>query len=94
MKSLLELLFGPHKQRSQVRVGEVTARFKVGFFAERGEFIPGANKLAVVTAVNPISHFCPQSRVDGALVFDGEIRDAAPSIKNEGRDKGAGRTGV
>jgi len=94
LKSLLELLLGPQKQRGQVWVGKITARFKVGFFTERGEFIPRANKLAVVTAVNPIPHFCSQSRIDGAFVFDGEIGDAAPCIKNEGRDKGASRAGV
>jgi hypothetical protein len=66
---------------------------QIGMGCRLREFVPGADELAVVTAVNAI----PQQRSDfdrdRALQFDGEITYATSRIEFVGCGDGAGRAG-
>ena len=51
------------------------------------EFVPRADELAVVAAVDTIAEQRSQRLIDGAVVFDRQIGNAAPCIElPRGRD--------
>ena len=59
-----------------------------------GEPIPGANILAVIAAVNSVTDRVPKLSWNWATVFNREIRDAPPGVKNIWPDDGIGRTSL
>ncbi len=73
---------------------QARARAEVGFRAGICVAVPGADKLAVVAAVDAVAHQGPELFRDRAIVLDGEIGDAAAAIHHIGCDNGAGRADV
>src|SRR3546814_10900507 len=59
-----------------------------------GELVPGACQLAVVATEDAIADQWTQGFIDAAVVFDGEVADAAPGIDTIRCDDGAGWTDV
>src|SRR3546814_3664849 len=59
-----------------------------------GELVPGACQLAVVATEDAIADQWTQGFIDAAVVFDGEVADAAPGIDTIRCDDGAGRADV
>ena len=70
------------------------ARRKLRLAAGAREFVPGADRQAIVAAVDAVAHQRPQLARDRALVLDGEIGDAAPRIEPIRRRESAGRADV
>ena len=89
-----KFLFAPAEQLDQRGAGQAVARVEVGQRAAAGEFVPGADELTVVAAIDAVADQRPQFQRDRAVVFDGEIRDAAARIQPVWRHDGAGRAGV
>ena len=59
-----------------------------------GKFVPRAYELAVVAAVDAVAYRLAKFFRDTALVFDGEVADAAARIQPVRRGDGAGRAHV
>jgi hypothetical protein len=70
------------------------ARVKISFVRGLREFVPGANQLAIVAAIDAVAEQRPQFFRDSAFEFDGEIGNAAPRIDLIRRDDGAGRADI
>ncbi len=58
------------------------------------ELVPGADRQAIVAAVDSVAHQRPQPPVDRAFVLDGEVGDAPPAIQQMRRREGVGRADV
>ena len=58
------------------------------------EFVPRANRQAIVTAIYPVAHGHAKLGIDMPLMLDGEIGDAAPRVEPVGAEKGIGRADV
>ena len=58
------------------------------------ELVPGADREAIVAAVDPVAHGLAEFGRDVALVLDGEVRDAAPGIEPVGGGERVGRADV
>ncbi len=59
-----------------------------------GEFVPRADGEAVVAAIDSVAEQGAQVRVDRAVVFDGQVRDAAAGVELVGGWEGLGRADV
>ena len=70
------------------------ARRELRFAAQLRELVPGADREAVVAAVDAVAHGAAELARDRSLVLDGEIGDAAPRIEPVGRREGRGRADV
>src|SRR3546814_765300 len=86
--------FGPGEQIDQAGLVQIVADPKVRFVMSLGELVPGAGQLAVVAAEDAIADQRTQGFIDAAVVFDGEVADAAPGIDTIRCDDGAGWTDV
>jgi len=60
----------------------------------RGEPVPGAGGEAIVAPVDPVADEGTQVFGNGALEFDGQVRDATTGIEGEGRWERVGGAGV
>jgi hypothetical protein len=58
------------------------------------EFVPGADREAIVAAIDAVANGLAEFVRDRALVFDGEIGNAASRIELVGRRKRRGRADV
>jgi hypothetical protein len=56
-------------------------------------FVPGADALTVITAVEPIANEWAKRLVDVASVLNGQIGDTTSGIQLIGPNKGLGRAG-
>ncbi len=66
-----------------------------GLLARRSrELVPGADRKAVVAAIDAVAQGFAIAVGDGPLVLDGQVRDAGPRIELEGRGEGIGRADV
>ena len=72
-------------QFGERRRAQRRARRKLRLAAGVREFVPRADRQAIVAAVDAVAHQRPQLARDRALVLDGEIGDAAPRIEPIGR---------
>ena len=64
-----------------------------GFAGGLGEAVPGASGEAVVAAVDAIAEGLAKFEGDGALVFDGEVGEAAAGVELVGGGDGLGGAG-
>src|SRR5258708_3739991 len=81
-----EFFFGPREELDERCAIERVTHREVGIVDGAGVFVPGADELAIVAAVNAVSHERAQLFRDRAVMLDGEIRDAAARIELVGRD--------
>src|SRR5690348_2282340 len=79
--ALLEVGLAPGEELDQLRAIEAVARREVRVAVGPGEAVPGADRLAVVAAVDPVADQRPQRLRDRALVLDRQVRDAAPRVE-------------
>jgi hypothetical protein len=82
------------RQIGEVRRGQILALGELRLASDLSEFVPGADREAIVAAEDPVADLGPQLCRDGALVLDGEVRDAAPGIELERGREGVRRAGV
>src|SRR5690606_14527550 len=73
---------------------EVGPRPQLHLMRRRGELVPGADREAVVAAVDAVAHGDPELMRDRALMLDIEVTEAAPRIELERRGEGVGRADV
>src|SRR5262249_10146510 len=66
----------------------------LGFAPMPSEFVPRTNRETIVAAIDAIAHEGPQIARNRALVFDGEVGNAASRIEAIGRRKCRGRTNI
>src|SRR5690625_240140 len=92
--ALQEFLFAPGEQFGQAGGVELVAGAEIGLVGAPGEFVPGADELAVVAAEDAVADRGPQLLRDGAFVFDGEVGDAAAGVEAVGRGDGPGGADV
>ena len=59
-----------------------------------GKLVPGADQLAVITAVDTVAQQRPQFQRDRAIVLDRQVGNAAARIEPVRRDDGLGRADV
>ena len=84
----------PGPQLQQRGAVQRRARVEVGKRRDLGVLVPRAHQLAVVAAVDAVAEQRPQRFGDRAVVFDGQVGDAAPRIQLVGRDDGLRRTHI
>ena len=70
------------------------ARAEVGFAGCLGKFIPRTDQLAVVAAVDAVTHRGAQILGNHPVIFDGQIRDTFARVEHPRVDERAGRTGI
>src|SRR5690349_22566644 len=58
------------------------------------ELVPGADRKAIIAAIDAVAHERAKRRVDVSFVLDREIGDAAPRVQAIGRGKGARGTNL
>src|SRR6185436_2793857 len=80
-QALVEVGLAPGEKRHQRRPVQAIPDFEVLFPGRLREAVPGTDHLAVVAAVDAIADQRPQLLGNGALVLDGEVRDAAPRVE-------------
>ena len=85
--------FIPGEELDQRCVGKPSAGPKVRLRGQLGKAVPGAGQLAVVAAVDAVADERAQGFRDAAVVFDGEIGDAAAGVEPVGRHDGPGGAG-
>ena len=85
-----KLRFAPAKQRHQLGTGQAATRVEVGQAAAPGKFVPRANQLAVVAAIDAVADQGAQFQRDRTWVFNGEVRNATARIEPVGRNNGLG----
>ena len=73
------------------RRAQIVARLQLGLACRAGELVPGADREAVVAAVDAIAHRGAELPRYVPLVLDREIRDAAPGIELVRRRERVGR---
>ena len=83
-----KFFFGPVEQGHQLLAGQAGALVKVGQGAALGEFVPGADELAVVAAVDAVADQRAQFQRNWPGVLDRQVRNAAPRVKPVRRDDG------
>ncbi|MET4576509.1 tRNA threonylcarbamoyl adenosine modification protein YjeE [Ottowia thiooxydans] len=76
-----EFGFAPGKQLHQTRARQAISGVKVRQFATAGKFIPRANALTVITAVDAVSDQRPEFFVYRAGVLNGQVRDAPSRVQ-------------
>ena len=84
----------PAEQRRKLRCVEPMPGREVRFRCWLRILVPGTEELAVIAAVDAISHRLAEFDRDRVFQLDGEIRDAAPRIKFVRADDGLRRTDV
>ena len=78
----------PHRRARQARPGAARPAPRaagVGLVRRAGEFVPRADREAIVATIDPVADQRPQLDRDHPLVLDRQIRDAAPRIEPVGR---------
>ncbi len=60
----------------------------------RGELVPGADRQAVVAAVDPVAHGLAVAPWHGAVMLDGQVGEAGARVELERRGEGLGRADV
>jgi tRNA threonylcarbamoyladenosine biosynthesis protein TsaE len=83
-----KLFFGPVKQGHELLAGQAGAFVEVGQGAALGEFVPGADELAVVAAVNAVADQRAQFERNRPGVLDRQVGNAAPRVEPVRRDDG------
>ena len=83
-----KFFFGPVEQGDELLAGQAGAFVKVGQGAALGEFIPRANQLAIVAAVNAVADQRAQLQRNRPGMLDRQVRNAAPRVKPVRRDDG------
>jgi tRNA threonylcarbamoyladenosine biosynthesis protein TsaE len=83
-----EFRFGPVEQRHQLLAGQAGAFVEVGQGAALGEFVPGADQLAVVAAVDAVADQRAQFERDRPGVLDCQVGNAAPRVQPVRRNDG------
>ena len=91
---LQKLSLGPVEERDELLAGQAGAFVKVGQGAALGEFVPRADQLAVVAAVDAVADQRPQLERNRPGMLDGEVGDAATRIQPVRRDDGPRRADV
>ncbi len=86
--ALQELDLGPVKKVLQLLAAQAIARVKVFQRATLRKLVPGADQLAVVTAINAVAHQRAQFQRNGSAVFNRQVRNAAARIQPVRRDDG------
>ena len=69
-------------------------RREVGFLSVPRELVPGAGNLAIVAAINSVSHARSQILGNDSVIFDREIGDALSCVKYPGPGKRVGRADI
>ena len=92
--ALIELGLAPGEQLEQGDVIEMMTDFKIGLAGELRVFVPGANQLAVITAVNAVADSLAELFGDRSWMLDSEIGNAAPRVELVGRDDRLGGADV
>ena len=88
-----EVLDGEGEEVAEGVVEDGFAGVEAGLAAEFGEAVPGADVEAVVAAVDAVADEGAEVEGDGALVFDGEVGDAAGGVEVVGARDGVGGAG-
>ena len=86
--------FGPAEQHHQVLPGQTGALIKIRQRAALGIFVPGANQLAIVTAINAVADEGAQIQRNAAVVFDRQVRNATARVDQAGRQNGLGGANI
>src|ERR1700722_14722422 len=73
---------------------QIVARSEFGFAPGLREFVPWADREAIVAAIDAVADGFPKFVRDRAFVFDGEIGNATPRIELVGRWKRRGRADI
>jgi len=81
-----KFVLAPREQIDQLRTVEAVARREIGQGGFAGVFIPRADQLAVIAAVNAIAQQWPQLFGNCRAQFDRQVRNAAPRIDTIGAD--------
>src|SRR5690606_26157938 len=81
--------FVPQEEFNQTGLVKLVAWFEGVVLRVVGKFVPGAHQLAVVAAEDAVAYQRAQFRVDGTVVLDVEIGDAAAGVELIGGDDGA-----
>jgi hypothetical protein len=92
LQAFVELGFAPGEERNQARGVETMARIEIGQRSGAGEFVPGADQLTVVAAIDAVTEQGAQFERDRAMMLDREVADAAAGIEPIRGEDGAGRT--
>ena len=58
------------------------------------EFIPGADRQAIIATIDAIAHWLAEFLRDRAVMFDREVGNAAPRIQAIGRRECRGRADI
>lgn len=89
-----EFSLTPGKKPHQRFAGQTFARIKIRQLTAARIFVPGANGLAIIAAVDAVSDQRTKRFVNGTGMFDGQVRNTPPSIQTLGRDNGLGGADV
>ena len=84
---------GRRDRRGAAPVSPARGR-KSGSCAALGEFVPRADREAIVAAIDAVADRRAKLERDHALVLDRQVRDAAPRVEPIGRGERRGRAGV
>src|SRR6185312_12464092 len=84
-KPCLKLLSAPSEQLDQRRAIQAVSHGKIIFIGNCRKFVPGADKLAIIAAIYPITDQRPQELGNTALMFDSKIRNTTSRIQPIGR---------
>src|SRR5262249_62324613 len=82
------------REVGKMRRGERRAGRKLRLAALLGEFVPWADREAIVAPVDAVADQRAQRMRDRPFVLDREIRNAAPGIEPIGRRESVGRAHV
>ena len=94
LQALVEIGFGPGEQLDQSRGIEPVARLEVRDRRALRKFVPRADELAVVAAVDAVADGLAKLHRDGGFEFDGEIADAFARIEAMRAGDGLGGANV
>ena len=90
----VEFRFAPGKKLDERDVVETVAHREIRLGARLREFVPRADQLAIVAAVDAIADQRAQFQRNRAFVFDREVGNTAPRVELVRRDDGARGTDV
>ncbi len=92
--AFLEISLAPRKQVDQLCGIESMTNVKVRQSGLLGISIPGADGLAVITAIDPVADQGSQRRIDRTRMLNRQLRNATSGIKLIWTNKGIGRADV
>ena len=94
LQAFVEIGFGPGEQLDEGCGIEAVSRLKIRDRRALGKFVPRADELAVVAAVNAVAHRPAKFHRDRGFEFDGEIADAFARIESVRAGDGLGGADV